>query len=252
VIGGGPTGVRVAIVQSAAMLLTGDEVLIRASVGARARLELVEIASTVAHPVRGGAGQRQRVEAHVAESGQLLVREQPLILAAECDLEREVRLVMADGATALWSEATVLGRHGEEPGRARLRLRVDHGHRALLDEELDTHARDVLRSALVVGSARAVGTVALLGRRDPEPPAGVLDLAGPGCLARAAGDDVRLRQLLDPIEARWRELLGTVSARGGAGRASLSPAPSERPPDCPQPIRAAPPSARSALGSLLQ
>jgi urease accessory protein len=233
----GGDDVRVAVLQSAAMLLAGDEVVVQAEVEEGAGLELIELASTIAHSVRGGAGQRQRVEARVASGGRLVVREEPLIAGTGCDLEREVRVELSDGAAVLWRETIVLGRHGEDPGRVRARLRAEHGGRALLDEQLDTHPLDVLRSALVAGRARVVGTVALLGLRDPDPPStSVLELAGPGSLARALGDAVQVRQLLDPLEGRWRTLLSGPTASMAAALQG--------------PARTVP--GRSAAGSLLQ
>jgi urease accessory protein len=204
----GGEGVRVAVVQSAAMLLAGDDVRVLAMVGPGAQLEVVELASTIAHGVRGGAGQRQRIEARVATGGRLVVSEQPLIAGAGCDFQREVRIELDEGGAVLWRESTVLGRHGEPPGMVTSRLRVELQGRPLLDDQLDTHQPDVLRSELVVGRARALGTVALLGLRDPDPPAGAFDLAGSGCLARVTGDSVDVRRRLDQVEARWRTLLG--------------------------------------------
>ena len=49
---------RVALVQTAASLLSGDHIVMTVDCGPGCRLELVEVAGMVAHDVRGGPGGR--------------------------------------------------------------------------------------------------------------------------------------------------------------------------------------------------
>ena len=61
---------------------------------------------------------------------------QPLILAAGCDLDASLELELAPGAAAVTRELVVLGRHGEEPGRYRSRLRAELAGAPLLHDEV--------------------------------------------------------------------------------------------------------------------
>ena len=178
---------RVAIVQSAACLVEGDDVRLSVTVGPGAALEVVELSATLAHPVAERAV-RLRTDVQIGAGGRLVWCEQPLIVAARTDLEREVRLTLAGDARALHGEALVLGRDGEEPGRARSRLRVTRDGTAVLDESLALGAGTAWASPAVLGSARAVIGLTLLGV-----PTGSVALP-PDALVLAGGD-VALRRL---------------------------------------------------------
>jgi len=178
---------RVAIVQSAACLVEGDDVRLSVTVGPGAALEVVELSATLAHPVAESAV-RLRTDVQVGVGGRLVWCEQPLIVAAGADLLRDVRLTLAGDARALHGEALVLGRDGEEPGRARSRLRVTRGGVAVLDETLNLGEGTVSASPAVLGSARSVTGMTLLGV-----PTGSVALP-PNALVLAGGD-VALRRL---------------------------------------------------------
>ncbi|MDQ3632630.1 MAG: urease accessory protein UreD, partial [Actinomycetota bacterium] len=95
---------RVALLQSAACLVEGDDVHLSVAVGPGAALEVVELSATLAHPV-GEGSVRLGTDARVAAGGRLIWCEQPLIVAAGTDLEREVRLALAGDARALHGDA---------------------------------------------------------------------------------------------------------------------------------------------------
>lgn len=178
---------RLAIVQSAACLVEGDDVRLSVTVGPGAALEVVELSATLAHPVAERAV-CLRTDIEVGAGGRLVWCEQPLILAAGTDLVREVRLTLVGDARALHGEALVLGRDGEEPGRANSRLRVTRDGTAVLDETVTLGAGTAWASPAVLGSARSVTAMTLLGI-----PSGAVALP-PDALVLAGGD-VALRRL---------------------------------------------------------
>jgi urease accessory protein len=164
---------RVAVLQTAACLVAGDDVALLVEVGEGAALDLRDISATLAHPVPPGTAPiRQRIVLRAAAGARVVWAEQPLVVAAGTALERITRLELATGAVVLHRETLVLGRHGEEPGAARVRLRAERDGRPVLDDGLDTGELAALRSPAVLGAARAVGSLALLGA---PPPAGLPD-----------------------------------------------------------------------------
>jgi hypothetical protein len=88
----------------------------------------------------------------------------------------------------VWSETIALGRSGETAGRLELRVDAEVDGQPLWREGLRFDDGDAA-SAVAVGGARHVGTVALLGAMPVPPPAGVMVLAGPGAVARAVVSD---------------------------------------------------------------
>ncbi len=178
---------RVAIMQSAACLVEGDDVRLSVTVGPGAALEVVELSATLAHPVAERAV-RLRTDVEIGAGGRLIWCEQPLIVAARTDLVREVRLTLGVDARALHGEALVLGRDGEDPGRASSRLRVTRDGTAVLDETVTLGAGTAWASPAVLGSARSLTAMTLLG----VPPSPV---TLPSDALVLAGGDVALRRL---------------------------------------------------------
>jgi len=178
---------RVAIVQSAACLVEGDDVRLSITVGPGAALEVVELSATLAHPVAERAV-RLRTHVEIGAGGRLVWCEHPLIVAARTDLVRELRLSLEGDARVLHGETLVLGRDGEEPGRANSRLRVTRDGTAVLDETVTLGAGTAWASPAVLGSARAVTGMTLLGV-----PTGSVTL--PSDALVLAGGDVALRRL---------------------------------------------------------
>jgi len=157
---------RVALTQTAAALLTGDELVLNVEVGEGAALEVQEISATVAHPTPGGeAGMVQRVEIEIRPGASAWIDEQPLIIARGARLERTLRLALHADARCLHREVIVLGRHGEVAGSSRLRRRVERDGVPVLDETLDTSA--AIASAAIAGRARVLASVACFGQSLP-------------------------------------------------------------------------------------
>jgi urease accessory protein len=178
----------VALVQTAACLLAGDDVRIEIIVGDGARLVLRELGATVVHHGRGGPAARLAVDIAVGCDATLTWAAAPLISAAGSALQRSVSVTLASGGVALLRDATVLGRAGEPGGWLDARLRVTVGGAALLDERLTAADPGLIRSPVMFGEARVLDSVILLGRRPDHDAVGVMQLAGPGAVWRRLDD----------------------------------------------------------------
>ena len=136
---------------------------------------------------------------------------QPLILAAGCNLEASVELELAAGAAAVTRELVVLGRHGEQPGRYRSRLRCELGGAPLLHDEVRLPGD----TPVDLDGAGAYGSLALLGLSGEPADAEELELAGPGKVLRAlAPDAATLHARLAAAERAWLEKVDARTARG--------------------------------------
>ena len=195
---------RVALVQTRASLLSGDNVTLSVTVGPGATLELVELAAMLAHDVRGGTGAVVHVDARVRAGGCLLWTGEPLIVAAGARARRTTSLDLEKTARALLGERVVLGRAHEQPGALVARTRITCAGAPLLDETLDTEDFETLTSAVVAGGERMVAGLTLAGVRDPEPPAGAMQAHGPGTLWRSVGPASADGGWPADLAARWR------------------------------------------------
>jgi urease accessory protein len=219
---GGAGALRVALVQTAACLLTGDELSIEVAVGPGAALELIEPAATIAHHGRGGPPARW--SARVDVEGSLRWTAAPFIVADGAAVERSLRVDVAAGGRALLRDLLVLGRAGEAPGRLHARTELRHAGRPLLVEALDTGDLALLRSAAVLGSARILDTIALIGAVPPPAP-DTWRLPGEGALrslpaVSAAAADAAAA----PVLREWGSVLDGGSQVGHQVLAGLDPA----------------------------
>ncbi|WP_445149915.1 urease accessory protein UreD [Baekduia sp. Peel2402] len=198
---------RVALVQTAASLLSGDRVALAVTAGAGCRLELVEVAGMIAHDVRGGDGAALDVSVTLAEGARVAWLGQPLTLCAGCDLQRTTRAALADDAALLWRDTLVLGRVGETAGRLASSTDIQHNGVELHVEQLDTGDLALLSSCVVAGAGvRALDTLALYGQRADDDQA--LQLARAGTLlALPAASLTTTAARLDPLQRRWSEIL---------------------------------------------
>jgi urease accessory protein len=218
---------RVALVQTTAMLLRGDDVRLDIDVGPGAHLEVVELGGTIAHHVRAGVPARLTIGVRVGRGATLRWPAQPLVLAAGARLVRTCEITIDAGAVALLRETIVLGRSGESSGALDAHTRVEQAGRPLLDERLDTGDPSLLRSPVVAGPARVLDTVMLLGAR-PADGEGAFDLAGPGALWRACdGDAAQVDAVASTVYARWATAV-TPPARDASAAAERPAAPARR------------------------
>ena len=201
----GPDVARVALVATVALLLAGDDVVVEVRVGPGVHLEIVETSGTVAYDMRGGCAS-WRVDARVAAGATLTWAGLPLVVSAGAAVTRRTSVVLAAGARALLRETVVLGRTGEVGGDLLLStdVRRDDG-RPVLREELDL-GREHRQAAALLGGARCLDQLTVLGQRaDLEGPE-VLQLAEPGTVVRTLADDLH-RSELDATATRLRQWL---------------------------------------------
>ncbi|MEA2373507.1 MAG: urease accessory protein [Solirubrobacteraceae bacterium] len=197
---------RVALVQSRASLLSGDDVRVRIEVGPEAALELVELGATIANHVRGGAGALVDVRVFLAAGARLVWLAEPLIASAGCALEQTTSIALETGARALVGEAVVLGRHGEQPGGVRSRTRITLEGRPVVDETFATDPAWLLRSTVVAGESRMIEALTLAGMRDGDPSTGAYQAHEPATLWRSLGPAHAGAPGASELAERWRAL----------------------------------------------
>jgi len=170
--------IRVALVATRALLLAGDAVHIDVHVGAGARLEIVEIAGTVAYNMRGGSAS-WTVEIDCA--GELVWDAEPFVVADGAVVDRSTTVRLDADATVRLREQIVLGRSGESGGGICLSMTAFQSGVPLLVESLalDAGAR---RDPAALAGARCLDSVTSLGSRLAD--ADALQLEGPGSIRR--------------------------------------------------------------------
>jgi urease accessory protein len=170
--------IRVALVATRALLLAGDAVRIDVRVGAGVRLEIVEIAGTVAYNMRGGSASWT---VGIDCAGDLVWEAEPFVVADGAAVDRSTTVRLDADASVRLREQIVLGRSGESGGRVHVSMTVFQSGAPLLVESLclDAEAR---RDPAVLGGARCLDSVTSLGRRLAETDA--LQLEGPGSIRR--------------------------------------------------------------------
>ncbi|WP_432488061.1 urease accessory protein UreD [Kineococcus sp. SYSU DK018] len=205
-------GARVALVGARALLLAGDDVTLDVVVGAGCALELVEVAGTVAFDQRGGPAASWCVRVRLGEGARLTWHGEPFVVADGATAERRTDVDLARGAVALLRETLVLGRTGERGGALLARTRAHLDGRPLLVEDLDLRDAALRASPAVLGTARCLDTVTLLGARPAGEEPDALHLQGPGALARSLTADAHASGL----GTTWRGWLAQLApGRGG-------------------------------------
>ncbi|WP_454042869.1 urease accessory protein UreD [Cellulosimicrobium sp. Marseille-Q8652] len=246
----GPGVARVALVATRALLLGGDHVRVEVHVGEGVELELVEVSGTVAYTGRGRAASWS-VDVVVEDGGLLVWDALPFVVAEGADVARSTDVRLGADAVALLRETLVLGRTGETGGRLRSSTRAEHAVQPVLpgprhdageisapgrsDPVCPEPARDLFVEDLdlgadralpgILGTARVVDSVLLLGARPPaaHPDDAVasgrqplrLDLDGPGAVARHLGASTHDAGL-DAVVTTW-------AAAARAARPSVLP-----------------------------
>ncbi len=168
-----------ALVGQTALLLGGDAIELQIEVGAGARLELRDVAGTVAYHGRGlAASWHTRIRLGPGASLRYLA--EPFVLSDGADVTRSLTVDLAAGASAMLRETLVFGRSGEQGGRldaqtvllrsgvefCRERLVSDAGSRALPG---------------VLSGAKVLDSVFVLGRTGPADESGqCFQLLDPG------------------------------------------------------------------------
>jgi urease accessory protein len=179
----GPT---LLVVGSAAGLLEDDHVEINVRLDGGSTLVVRTVAATLAHACSDGGTTEMNVRAEVGSDARLAWLPEPLVAHAGCRHRSTASLDLDVGAAAVWSEAVTLGRHREEAGRVELRFDAELDGRPLLRDGFTSRGA---AGPAVLDGARHLGTVALLGTTPTAQVEHVMDLAGPGALARACALD---------------------------------------------------------------
>jgi urease accessory protein len=194
---------EVHLVGGAAGPLGGDQLFLEVTVCAGARLTVRSVAATVALP--GPGWSRLSVSARVETGGRLEWLPEPLIAAARCSHEMVSTVDLAAGAALVWREELVCGRHGEEPGDARLLTSVRLDGRPLYAGDLAVGPSAPSWSGpAVLGGARVYGSVLYVGCPPVSAGGTVMRLAEPGgVLVTALGPDLpEVRGALGAVRPR--------------------------------------------------
>lgn len=204
----GPATARIALVAGGALLLGGDEVHIRITVGDGCRLDLEEVGGTVAYRADGPPSVWS-VQATVGVGGSLTWAGLPFVVSNGAAVVRSTDLRLGLGATALLRETLVLGRSGERGGRIDSSLSAHDDEGPILDERLVVDG--AMPMVGVLGTHRVLDTVTVLGLRPPAvgQPGSVLDLDQPGAVTRYLGSATHASPL-DHAWASWRDAIDAI------------------------------------------
>ncbi len=203
--------VRLGLLATTALLLGGDEIEIEVVVGPDSRLELRDIAGTVAYAGRGRRTAWQ-VRVSVAEGASLIWAAEPLVIADGADVDRTCDLDLAPGASALLRETLVLGRSGERGGILRNRTRVRRDGEDVLLEDQRLDPTDRVQPGML-GSTRVIDSISALGSNVESGPAAGSDFSrfqlieGGSSVSRFLGQDLAS----SPLHVVWRELADPAS-----------------------------------------
>jgi urease accessory protein len=182
---------RIALVATEALLLGGDTVELDVTLDKGARLDLFEVAGTVAYDGRGRQSAWQS-RITLAAGARLRWPGEPFVVADGADVERSLDLDREPSATAMVREVLVFGRSGEHGGRLRNRTRLRVGGEPVLleDQRLDGPARTLPG---ILGDHRVIDTAIMLGHCEvPQAPPNSTSfrlLGGHGALVRYLGHE---------------------------------------------------------------
>jgi urease accessory protein len=148
------------LVAGAAGPLGGDDLRLDIEVGAGAELTVRSAAASLALPGPGGRGSHLTLTARIEEGGSLNWLPEPLIACEGCNHRTETRIDLAAGASLVWREELILGRHGESPGDLTARMDCEIAGRVALRNELRVGpGAPGWDGPAMIGDYRAVATV---------------------------------------------------------------------------------------------
>lgn len=186
----------VTLVATEALLLGGDHVVLEVVVGEGVRLDLTDVAATVAYDGQGHSA-RWTTRLTVASGASLHWWGEPLVVCDGAIVHRSLHAAVAEGGELLMRDAVRLGRHGEHGGELHCETLIEHAARPAVVEHLvldDSH-RDLPG---YLGEHRTIDTVTIVGRR-PSPATDIFELAAPGAIHRTY-ESPRQRGIF----ARWQ------------------------------------------------
>jgi len=194
--------VRIGLLATTALLLGGDEVEIEVSVGEDMRLDLFDVAGTVAYHGRGcPAAWHVRIE--LADGAELRYHGEPFVVADGADVQRTLRVELAVTAGLRLRETLILGRSGESGGRLRseTRLRIADLDVWVEDQLLDPDG-DRRRSGML-GDRRVLDSMIMVATDVVTAPTGAVGYA----LVRGRGSVVRYlgtHLAASPVPQLWQ------------------------------------------------
>ena len=159
---------RVGLLATTALLLGGDRVELELEVGPGARLDLFDVAGTVAYSGRG-APAGWHVRATVGDGGSLRYAGEPLVVADGADVTRTIELEVGAAAEVVLRDTVVLGRTGERGGRLRSSTTARVAGRLVLREDQDLDPDGDRGAPGLLGRHRVLDTVTRLGTALPPP-----------------------------------------------------------------------------------
>lgn len=209
----------VRLAAGAAGPLGGDHWRLDIEVAEGVSLMLSAVAALLALPGIQGTESWSEVNISVGEDATLIWQPAAQIAAANCLHAAFTRIDLAPSSRLYAHEEVVMGRHGEQPGNMRQRLRVTRGGVGLYDQELAVGpGHPGWDSAAVTGGRRALGSIVLV---DTVPEnidnfSSAVSPEVPDTATMRLADDVILISSLaaDTIELRGR--LGAAFAPFGA------------------------------------
>lgn len=170
------------LVASGAGPVGGDELRLDLDVRCGASLVVRSAGASMALPGPSGQPSYLRVRARVG--GSLRWEPEPTILVAGCDHRASTTIDLAAGATLLWREVVVLGRHDEPTGSLLQRLHVDRAGAPLVRTELPVGPRwPGAEGPAGTDGARLVSSLLVVGLDEP-----VLPDGADGAVLRLADD----------------------------------------------------------------
>jgi urease accessory protein len=157
---------EVALLATTATLLGGDTLRLAVEVGPGLRLDLRDVAGTVAYHGRG-LGCVVDVSLRVHDGATLAWAGEPLVVADGSAVTRHLRADVAEGGRLLLRDRVSLGRSGQGGGRLDCHTTLTYAGRPALVEHLEVHAG---LGPGALGTARVIDTLTALGwRPDPVP-----------------------------------------------------------------------------------
>jgi urease accessory protein len=201
---------RVSLVAGAAGPVGGDSLRLGIDVESGAALVLRNVAATLLLPGSHNEPSSMETVVRVASGAVLIWEAGPLIAARNCRHHAVTRVSLEPGARLFLREELLLGRHAEQPGAIRQRLRVCLADRPVYDQEVAIGpGASGWDSPAGVGGRRALGAVLMVDpcwehQRPTVPTVAkdsdtvLLPLGGPAVLLSAlARDGLALRQQLE-------------------------------------------------------
>ncbi|MYT16960.1 urease accessory protein UreD [Streptomyces sp. SID4951] len=203
---------RVGIIGAMSAPLGGDRLALDITAEDRAELDVTTAAATLALRGPTTAPATYDVRLTAGEHAHLRWLPQPLISAADSNLQQTYTVSLAATSRLLLREEQILGRANEKPGHLVSRIRVHHAGRPLLDQH--TAYGDPAPGwdgPAVLDGNRAVGQLLVV---DPEldgrrAPILLREATKDGCavLAPLAGGPALLATAIAPTSSALRELL---------------------------------------------